>query len=149
MSHEHRVPEIRVPVLVPIGNLFPHPGNPNTMSDVELSQLVRGIKEKGFDEPLQVVKREGKYQIVGGHHRWKAATLLGYKELPCVVYDWNDRKAMEEMVSRNLIRGNLDHEKFGGLLASYLKGEKDFKWEDIVNAFAVQEQDVFKAAGWV
>jgi DNA modification methylase len=52
---------------------------------------------------------------------------------------------MEECVSRNLLKGDLDHTKFGSLLASYMKGEKDFDWAKIAEAFSVQEADLFKA----
>jgi DNA modification methylase len=52
---------------------------------------------------------------------------------------------MEECVRRNLVRGNLDHQKFSALLASYLKDEKTFDWKKLTEAFACREQDLFRA----
>lgn len=140
------VPKINEAVLVPVDQIEPNPWNPNVMSETDLGRLTRAIRDNGFDEPLQTVRRDGKLVIVGGYHRYLAAKILGFRELPCVVYDWDDRKAMEECVRRNLVRGHLDHDKFAELLASYLKDEKTFDWAKLSEAFACREQDLLKAA---
>jgi DNA modification methylase len=138
--------KINAIVNLPIDKLIPNEFNPNVMDQSSFGQLMSKIRQNGFDEPLQVVKKGDEYVIIGGEHRWKCAKLLNFTEIPCVIYDWDDRRAMEECVARNLIRGELDHEKFGSLLASYLKDEKTFDWAKLCQSFAVTEQDLYKAA---
>lgn len=140
------IPKINDAVRIPIGKILPAPVNVNALSEDSFGMLVEEIRSNGFDEPLQVLKKGDEYIIIGGHHRWKACKLLGYSEIPCVVYDYDDKKAMEQLVRRNMIRGKLDHEKFGDMLASYLKGESDFDWKKMADTFAVREQDIYKAA---
>lgn len=140
------VPKINDAVRIPIQKVKPAPVNVNSLNDDSFGMLVEEIRTNGFDEPLQVLKKGEEYIIIGGHHRWRACTLLGYTEIPCVVYDYDDKKAMEQLVRRNMIRGKLDHEKFGDMLASYLKGESDFDWKKMADTFAVREQDIYKAA---
>lgn len=140
------VPKINDAVRIPIDLIDPAPVNVNALSEEAFGMLVSEIRENGFDEPLQVIQKDGRYVIVGGHHRWKAIKILGYTEAPCCVYPWDDKKAMEQLVRRNMIRGKLDHEKFGDMLASYLKGESDFDWKKMADTFAVREQDIYKAA---
>lgn len=140
------VPKINDAIRIPIQKIKPAPVNVNALSEDAFGMLVSEIRANGFDEPLQVLKKGEEYIIIGGHHRWKACSILGYTEIPCVVYDYDDKKAMEQLVRRNMIRGKLDHEKFGDMLASYLKGESDFDWKKMADTFAVREQDIYKAA---
>ncbi len=138
-------PKINEVVNIPIDKLtvgeYP---NPNVMNEQDLGRLTRMIRDNGFDEPLQVVQKNGKFVIVGGHHRFAACKLLGFVEIPSVVYPWDDHKAMEELVRRNLVRGRMNHEKFGELLGEYMQGG-EFDWQKLTEAFACREQDVFKA----
>lgn len=140
------VPKINDAVRIPINKILPAPVNVNALSEQAFGMLVSEIRTNGFDEPLQVIRKGEDYTIVGGHHRWQACKILGYTEIPCVVYDYDDKKAMEQLVRRNMIRGKLDHEKFGDMLAAYLKGESDFDWKQMADTFAVREQDIYKAA---
>jgi hypothetical protein len=137
--------QIHTAVMLPTASLEPNSWNVNEMSQETLSHLARTIQKNGFDEPLQVIKRENKYVIVGGAHRYKVAILLGLKELPCVVYPWDDQRAMEECIKRNFIRGNPNYQKLGSVFAEYLKGKANFDWKQVCEAFAVKETDILKA----
>lgn len=137
--------QINPSVMLPTASLEPNPWNSNEMSQESISQLARAIQKNGFDEPLQVIKRENKYIIVGGGHRYKVAILLGMKELPCVVYLWDDKRAMEECVRRNFIRGTPNYQKLGTVFAEYLKGRETCDWKQLCEAFAVKETDILKA----
>jgi hypothetical protein len=103
---------------IPVDDLVGHEDNPNEQDEATFDQLVEGIRADGFDEPIQVVPIEGgthagKWQIFSGHHRAKAAKVLGLKVIPAVVKKgWNEDKVKIELVRRNRLRGNLNSEKF-------------------------------------
>jgi len=132
-------------VLLPVESVEPNGYNPNVMSDADFGKLVRRIRDMGFDEPIQVVRRGDRFVVVGGEHRLHASKVLGLVKIPAVVYDWDDREMMAECVRRNLLRGALDHGKFGGLLAEYLQGAGSIDWKQVADGFSVGEQDILKA----
>lgn len=137
--------QINKAVMLSLDLLEPNESNVNEMGQEELSQLAKMIQRNGFDEPLQVVKRNEKYIVMGGNHRWKVAKLLNMPEVPCVIYDWDERRSMEECVKRNMVRGHPNFDKFGAVLATYLKGQANFDWKQVCDAFAVKESDILKA----
>jgi len=56
------------------------------MSADAFNRLVDEISEVGFIAPIQVVPLDsGRYRIIGGEHRWKAAKVVGLSEIPCMV----------------------------------------------------------------
>jgi len=114
---------IREAQLVPINALHPNEWNPNVCSEGMLAELVKEIREDGFDQPLQVVpcrcdKIAGDHwMIIGGEHRLKAAHILGMLKLPVVVYDgWQDAAQKIKTVRRNMLHGDLDARKFTKLV---------------------------------
>jgi len=100
--------------------------NPQVMSDAKFNELVEEIRSDGFDEPLIVVphpdpdkERDGLYMIINGEHRWQAARVIGYSELPAVVkLDWDDKDQRIKTVRRNLLHGDIDRQKFTKLVHS-------------------------------
>jgi len=94
--------------------------NPNEMDDSTLDELVEGIKEDGFDEPCLVInqfddngKPTGMFIMASGHHRSKAGQILGMKRIPCIIKkDWNDDARKVALVRRNILRGDINPEKF-------------------------------------
>ena len=76
---------------VPIDLCDPTESNPNSMDQETFNTLTEEIEGKeentpGFIEPIHVVPLEnGRYQIVGGEHRWRAKRSLGHKRIPAIV----------------------------------------------------------------
>ncbi len=94
-------PDMQV-VQIPMSQLIANEHNFFTVEDVQ--ELADDIKLNGLYSPLTVCAAgEGKYRIVAGHRRRKALELLGRKDAPCIVknYDGED----SEMVA--LIQSNL------------------------------------------
>jgi hypothetical protein len=95
--------------------------NCNEMGDTEFSALMEEIEIGGFDEPLQVVQisdgeDDGKFLVLGGEHRYKAAMSLGHTELPCVIKK-HLSEADEAMLmlwsnKRNHLRGKINPQKY-------------------------------------
>lgn len=108
-------------VEIPLDKLELDPRNPNVMSDVKFRRLVTRIEEFGFDEPIQVIphpEHKDMFQIVGGEHRYKAAKLLEMPTIPAVIKEClsDEKTRYEELMARNIDRGDLDAVKFNKLL---------------------------------
>ena len=110
---------------IPIEDLIPDEDNPNEMDEATFDQLIEEIREQGFDEPIQVRPHptmKGKYQIAGGHHRVKAATVLGMQSVPAVIKNFSDREQKVALVKRNALRGELNKGKLVKLYQTLAKG---------------------------
>lgn len=96
--------------LVPIYKIEPNPDQPRQdFDEVELQALAESIKNHGVIQPLTV--REGGggyYQIIAGERRWRAARIAGLDELPILIMEADDRKAMELALIENLQRQDLN-----------------------------------------
>ena len=96
--------------LLPIYKVEPNPDQPRQDFEPEaLQELADSITEHGIIQPLTVrEKRRGYYQIIAGERRWRAARLAGLSEVPAVIIEADDRKAMELALIENLQRSALN-----------------------------------------
>ncbi len=92
--------------LIPIEDIDPNPNQPR-QSMGDLAELTASIREKGVLEPLLVRKFEGRFQIIAGERRYRAAQEAGLAELPCVIRDSSDAETMEIALIENLQRKDL------------------------------------------
>lgn len=96
--------------VLPIHKVEPNPEQPrHDFDEEELQNLSESIKEHGIVQPLTVRElHSGYYQIIAGERRWRAARLAGLSEVPAVVIEADDRKAMELALIENLQRQDLN-----------------------------------------
>ena len=82
---------------VPIEFVLPNPKNPRrSFGDEDLTDLAQSIKEHGIVQPVLVRRtRDGKFEIIAGERRWRAAQRAGLTEIPVLVRDVDDRTALE------------------------------------------------------
>ena len=74
-----------------------------------LADLADSIREHGIIQPLTVRKlQSGYYQIIAGERRWRAARMAGLGQVPAIVIEADDRKAMELAMIENLQREDLN-----------------------------------------
>jgi ParB family chromosome partitioning protein len=92
--------------LIPIEDLLPNPDQPR-QSMGDLSELVASVREKGVLEPILVRPMGGRFQIIAGERRYRAAMEAGLPEVPCVVRDVTDPEVMELALVENLQRRDL------------------------------------------
>lgn len=72
-----------------------------------LSSLAESIKKSGIIEPLAVRKNEkGKYVIITGERRLKAAIMANLRRVPCVLHDVDTSTALVYSIVENLQRAN-------------------------------------------
>jgi len=143
-----------------VEDCIPNTWNPNVMDDRTFNRLVEEIRAVGFIDPIQVVPLEGgKYQIIGGEHRWRAAQQAGLSTIPAVIL--TDNKWQEEDLRKfvtlrlNVIRGKINPEKFARLYEELSEKYSDeelqhlmgFTDEDAFNKLVRHVSDALKSAG--
>lgn len=90
-------------------DILPNPVQPRKVFDGEaLMQLSESIKSYGILNPLTVRLRCGKYELVAGERRLRAAKLAGLREVPCILLDVNLEDAGLIALVENLQRKDLD-----------------------------------------
>ena len=89
--------------------LQPNPVQPRTVFDEDaLRELAESIRSYGILNPLTVRRRAGRYELVAGERRLRAAKLAGLREVPCVLMDVNMEDAGLIALIENLQRRDLD-----------------------------------------
>ena len=90
-------------------DIAPNPVQPRRRFDEEsLRELSESIRSYGVLQPLTVRLRGGKYELVAGERRLRAARMAGLRELPCIVLDVNLEDAGLIALVENLQRKDLD-----------------------------------------
>lgn len=74
----------------------------------QLNELKESIEVHGVLEPIIVRPLDGRYEVVVGERRWRAAQLAGLTTIPAVVRTLSDRDAMEIALVENLQREDLN-----------------------------------------
>lgn len=92
--------------MIPIDRIDPNPNQPRYEIG-DIGELVQSIREKGIIEPLVVRPMAGRYQLISGERRYRAAVQIGLTEVPCVERDVDDREALELALIENLQRKDL------------------------------------------
>jgi ParB family chromosome partitioning protein len=94
---------------IPISALEPNPHQPRVHFDEEtLTDLAASIAELGVLQPV-LVRRvgEGRYQLIAGERRWRAAKRAGLAIIPAIVRLTDDMASMEQALVENLHRQDL------------------------------------------
>ncbi len=93
--------------LIPIAKLDPNPDQPRT-DPGDLTELAASIREKGVLEPLLVKPTiMGRWMIIAGERRWRAATQAGLEEVPCIEMDVDESGVAEIALIENMQRKDL------------------------------------------
>ena len=97
------------PLLLPLQKIEPNRLQPRkSFNEEELASLADSIRQHGVIQPLTVrLLDTGYYQIIAGERRWRAARMAGLREVPVVIIEADDKKAMELALIENLQRADL------------------------------------------
>ena len=103
-------PEVKSSLFLPISQVESCAAQPRKQFDPDaLADLADSIRQHGIIQPLTVRKlQSGYYQIIAGERRWRAARMAGLTQVPVVVIEADDRKAMELAMIENLQREDLN-----------------------------------------
>lgn len=108
MAMQKRKPTIQQ---IPIDLLSRGKYQPRQHFDSEkLQELAASIKSiGGLLQPIVVRPlSEGKYEIVAGERRWRAAQLAGLMDISCLIYQYSDEQALQASLIENIIRTDLN-----------------------------------------
>ena len=87
----------------------PNPEQPRTrFVEAALDELAQSIRANGIVQPIVVRRKDGRYQIVAGERRWRAAQRAGLRKLPVVVREIADEKLLEIALIENIQRHELN-----------------------------------------
>jgi ParB-like chromosome segregation protein Spo0J len=150
----------RVSQLIDINEVVPNPYNINKMGGQYFAALKANMADPdiGFTIPLLVRPNPAqienpdapKWMIVDGEHRWKAASELGYEQVPAVnVGSMPEAIAKYMMVESNQVRGSTDDAALKNLV---MELEKEFEamerdtalWDNLVLAPPDEDTDKYK-----
>ena len=110
-AREERAPAAVADGRVPIEFVSPNPKNPRrSFADDELTDLAQSIREHGIVQPVLVRRKAetGRYEIIAGERRWRAAQRAGLTEIPVLVRDVDDRTSLELAIIENVQRADLN-----------------------------------------
>lgn len=95
---------------IPIEKIIPNPNQPRkTFTPEKLNELVSSIKENGIVQPIVVIQKIDKYEIVVGERRFRAAKAAGLKDAPCIIKKgFTQSKAIETALIENIQREDLN-----------------------------------------
>ena len=94
---------------VPVTAIEPNPNQPRIHFDEEsLADLAASIRELGVLQPVLVrAVEDGRYRLIAGERRWRAARRAGLDTIPAIVRDTDDLGSIEQALVENLHRQDL------------------------------------------
>lgn len=110
---------------VPISSISPNPRQPRTVFDEDaLNELIASIKEIGILQPPVVRKvAEGRYELIMGERRFRAAKAAGLKSIPVIIRQTPDNELLREALIENIHRSQLnpleEDAAYAGLLTDF------------------------------
>ena len=97
---------------VSIGSIIPNKYQPRKFFEEEsLKELANSVKERGIIQPLIVRKSDQhpeKFELIAGERRWQAAQNIGLHEVPVLIIEADNLKALEFAIVENVQRKDLN-----------------------------------------
>nr|WP_302598327.1 ParB/RepB/Spo0J family partition protein [uncultured Cellulosilyticum sp.] len=95
--------------IVDINEIEPNFGQPRkNFDEEELKELSSSILEHGILQPLIVREKNGKYEIVAGERRYRAARMAKVTEIPIIIKSFSDQQTLEIALVENIQRSDLN-----------------------------------------
>jgi ParB family chromosome partitioning protein len=99
----------RTIINIDINKIIPNPRQPRSEFPQEtLTELAESIRSQGVIAPILARPKNGKYEIVAGERRWRAARKAGLSMLPAIVKEFSDEESLELALVENLQREDLN-----------------------------------------
>ena len=103
--------------------------------DEKIAELAQSIKEHGIIQPIILNKKDNSYIIVAGERRWRAAKLLGLKEIPAIIMELTEKNILEVSLIENIQREDLN------------PIEEGLAYERLLKEFALTQEELSKTMG--
>ena len=123
--------------MLPLHRVEPNPDQPRQdFDEEELEALAESIRQHGILQPLTVRETgAGYYQIIAGERRWRAARIAELGEIPAIVVEADDKKAMELALIENLQRQDLN------------SVEEALGYQSLINEFGLTQEEAAARVG--
>lgn len=123
-------------LMLPLSQITPNPHQPRKFFDEQkIVDLAASIREKGILLPLIVTRRNGKFELVSGERRFRAAALAGLKEIPAILREAEAAETLELAIIENVQREDLD------------PIEEAAAYQDLMDRFGYTQEDVARKVG--
>ena len=104
-----KIVEKKVESSLRITELEPNRDQPRKQFNEDaLHDLAESIKQHGVLQPILVQKRDNYYEIIAGERRWRAAKIVGLKEVPVIIKDFTEQEIVEVALIENIQREDLN-----------------------------------------
>lgn len=80
----------------------------SNFDDAKLEELAQSIISNGVVQPLLIRRKGGRFELIAGERRWRAAQRAGLKKVPVVVRNVSDEKVLELALIENIQREDLN-----------------------------------------
>jgi len=123
---------------IPIAQITRNPFQPRSeFNTEELAELQESLNTSGLLQPITVRRRMGKdgFEIIAGERRLRAAKNLGWKEIPAIIKDIDDRTLLTLALVENLQRADLN------------PIEEGEGYHQLANQFGLTQQQIAETVG--
>jgi ParB family transcriptional regulator, chromosome partitioning protein len=115
---------------LPISRIRPNPFQPRReFRESDLAQLEASLRETGLLQPITVRVAGEHYELVAGERRLRAATRLGWTDIPAIIKEYDDRALLTLALVENLQRADLnpieEAEGYSRLVAEFHLSQQD------------------------
>ena len=123
-------------LFLPVEAIVPNPDQPRKrFSQGELEELAASIRALGVLQPLTVRRREGKWELVAGERRLRAARLAGLQQVPCLAIQADSQSSSLLALVENVQRRDLDF------------WEEALALRRLTDAYALSQEEVARRMG--
>lgn len=108
-ENEENINESGNKLFIPLNKIKNNADQPRKSFDNEkIAELAESIKHHGIIQPLILMKENDDYVIIAGERRWRAAKMVGLKEVPAIIMDVTDKEVLELSLIENIQRQDLN-----------------------------------------
>lgn len=125
-----------------IKKIYPNPNQPRKNFDkTALNELAASIKTHGIIQPIIVNADNGKYMIIAGERRWRAANIASLLTVPCVVKNYTERQIKEISIIENLQREDLNPIESARAIKQLME-EYNFTQETVAERIGISRSNI-------
>ncbi len=123
-------------VELPIDKIVPNNNQPRKYFDDEaIENLSISIKNFGVIQPITVVKKDSKYEIIAGERRYRASIKAGLEKIPVIIKDLSQKEQLEISLVENIQREDLN------------PIEEALAYMSLIDAYNLTHEEISKRVG--
>lgn len=129
---------------IPVDQIDANPEQPRRRMNVaQMAELTDSVRQHGILQPVRVRPLAGRYQIIAGHRRVRAAREAGLPSVPAVVIGTDDDQALIEALVENIQRDDLNHVERGEALRRLRLKLDARSWEEVGRLIGIGRRHVY------